>query len=259
MNAESAEQRGRFGLTGTIALVTGASRGIGRALALGMAEAGADVVGAARDEAALGALEREVVGRGRRFLAVAADLSTDEGVRRTAELAWGWRGRLDVLVNAAGTIVRSEVPEVTPEQWDRVFALNVRGPFFLSQAVGGRMYDGQGGAIVNLTSVAAEVATGASSVYASSKAALVQLTRVLAVRWAPRVRVNAVGPSYIATALNRQWLEADENRRFVLDRTPLGRVGDVDDVVGAAVFLASPAASYITGHHLLVDGGWTAQ
>jgi NAD(P)-dependent dehydrogenase (short-subunit alcohol dehydrogenase family) len=249
----------RFLLPGAIALVTGASRGLGRAIALGLAGAGADVVGVARDGAALDALGGEVAGLGRAFLAVPVDLAAEAGPREVAERAWAWRGRVDVLVNAAGRIVRSEVPDVSVEQWDAQFALNVRAPFFLTQAVGGRMLAAGGGAVVNVASVAAEVTTGAPTAYASSKAALVQMTRVLAVRWAPTVRVNAVGPSYVRTALNEAWLDEPANRDFVLGRTPLGRVGETGDVVGAAVFLASPAASYVTGQHLLVDGGWTAQ
>jgi NAD(P)-dependent dehydrogenase (short-subunit alcohol dehydrogenase family) len=249
----------RFLLPGAIAIVTGASRGLGRAIALAMASVGADVAGVARDESALEALGAEVAGLGRRFLAVPVDLSAPAGPQEAAERAWAWQGRVDTLVNAAGTIVRSEVPDVSVEQWDAQFAINARAPFFLTQAIGARMLATGGGSVVNIASVAAEVTTGAPSVYASSKAALVQMTKVLAVRWAPAVRVNAIGPSYVRTALNAGWLDDPGNRRFVLDRTPLGRTGEPQDVVGAAVFLASPAASYITGQHLLIDGGWTAQ
>jgi NAD(P)-dependent dehydrogenase (short-subunit alcohol dehydrogenase family) len=249
----------RFLLPEAVAVVTGASRGIGRAIALGMAGAGADVIGVARDSSALDALGADVEAVGRRFQALPVDLAAEDGPLQAAERAWAWRGRVDVLVNAAGVLVRSEVPDVSVEQWNAQFAVNVRAPFFLTQAIGGRMHVRGGGAVVNVTSVAAEVTTRAPTVYASSKAALVQMTRVLAVRWAPVVRVNAVGPSYVRTALNEAWLDEEANHRFVLDRTPLGRVGEPGDVVGAVVFLASPAASYVTGQHLLVDGGWTAQ
>lgn len=249
----------RFLLPEAVAVVTGASRGIGRAIAVGLAEAGADVIGVARDAQALDALGADLDRLGCRFQPLPVDLATEAGPLEAAQQAWAWRGRVDVLVNTAGMIVRSEVPDVSVEQWNAQFALNVRAPFFLTQAIGERMHARGGGAVVNVTSVAAEVTTLAPTVYASSKAALVQMTRVLAVRWAPVVRVNAVGPSYVRTTLNESWLDDDANRGFVLDRTPLGRVGEPADVVGAAVFLASPAASYITGQHLLVDGGWTAQ
>ncbi len=246
-------------LGGTTALVSGASRGIGRAIALGLAGAGADVVGLARTGPALEALGEDVRARGRSFKALVADVTDPEALRDAAAEAWAWRGGIQVLVNAAGVIVRSEPPDVIPEEWDAVFAANVRGTFFLTQAVGTRMVEAGRGAIVNIASVAAEVVTGAPTAYQASKAAVVQMTRALAVRWAPAVRVNAVGPGYIRTDLNAAWLDVEANRRYVIERTPLGRIGVPEDVVGAVVFLASDAASYITGQHLKVDGGWSAR
>jgi NAD(P)-dependent dehydrogenase (short-subunit alcohol dehydrogenase family) len=247
------------GLGGAVALVTGASRGIGRAAALALAEAGYDVVGLARGEADLESLGKEVAAAGRSFLPVAADLTEVERLPDVVAAAWDWRGGLDVLVNVAGVIVRTEPPAVTPEAWDRTFDVNVRGPFFLTQEVGARMLAGRGGSIVNVASLAGEVVTRAAVPYQASKAALIQLTRALAVRWAPRVRVNAVGPGYIRTSLNAAWLDDPDNRAYVEGHTPLGRVGQVEDVAGAVVFLASPAAAYVTGQHLLIDGGWSAQ
>ncbi|MGH9072848.1 MAG: SDR family NAD(P)-dependent oxidoreductase [Acidimicrobiales bacterium] len=246
-------------LSGQVALVTGASRGIGRAIAKGLARAGADVVGVGRDTVALKELGEEVTDLGRGFTAIRGDLSEPNGIEEMVAEAWSWHGRVDTLVNAAGVMVRRSELEVTPEDWDQVFAINVRGTFFLTQAVGARMLSGSGGVVVNVASVAGEVTTGASAPYSASKAAVVQLTRVLAVRWAPAVRVNAVGPAYVRTDLNASWLEVPANRNFVVSRTPMGRVGEPEDVVGAVVFLSSPAASYVTGQHLLVDGGWTAQ
>ena len=246
-------------LDGAVALVTGASRGIGRAAALALAEAGCDVVGLARGEADLESLGKEVATAGRSFLPLPADLTEVERLPEVVAAAWGWRGGLDVLVNVAGIIVRTEPPTITPEAWDRTFAVNVRGPYFLTQEVGARMLAGRGGSVVNVASLAGEVVTRAAVPNQASKAALNQLTRALAVRWAPRVRVNAVGPGYIRTSLNAAWLDDPGNRAYVEGRTPLGRVGQVEDVAGAVVFLASPAAAYITGQHLLIDGGWSAQ
>ena len=246
-------------LEGKVALVSGASRGIGRAIARGLASAGADVVGLARNEVALKAAGDEVRSLGRELFPLVADISEVGAIGDAVEAAWGWRDRIDVLVNAAGVIVRKDVPEVTPGDWDSVFAINVRGTFFLTQAITARMKSAGAGSVVNITSLAGEVTTGAAAPYSASKAALIQLTRVLAVRLAPVIRVNAVGPAYIRTELNSAWLDQAENLAYVVERTPLGRVGRPEDVVGAVVFLASPAASYITGQHLLVDGGWSSQ
>jgi gluconate 5-dehydrogenase len=188
-----------------------------------------------------------------------ADVTEVERLPEVTAAAWAWRDGLDVLVNGAGIIVRTEPPEITPEAWDRTFAVNVRGAYFLTQEVGSRMLAGRGGSIVNVASLAGERVTGAAIPYQASKAALIQLTRALAVRWAPRVRVNAVGPGYIRTSLNAAWLDDPGNRAYVEGHTPLGRLGQVEDVTGAVVFLASPAAAYITGQHLRIDGGWSAQ
>lgn len=217
------------------------------------------MIGVARTEGTLNDLGEEIRRSGGEFLAVPADLADVAIIQETAEAAWAWQGSVDVLINAAGMIVRAAPLDIDPRSWDDVFGLNVRGAFFLSQALGGRMLDGSGGAIVNITSVAGEVTTGASVVYSASKAALIHMTRVLAVNWAPKIRVNAVGPAYIETSLNKEWLAQPDNKQYVLDRTPLGRVGTPRDVVGGVVFLASDEAAYVTGHHLLVDGGWTAQ
>lgn len=246
-------------LDGRTALVSGASRGIGREIALGLGREGANVVGLARTEAALEQLGDEMRRIGADFKSLPTDLAQIDDLRTAAERAWEWKGSVDILVNAAGVMIRATPLEIDPGGWDDIFALNTRAPFFLSQAVGRRMLNAGGGTMVNISSVAGEVTTGASVPYSASKAALIHMTRVLAVNWAPKVRVNAVGPAYIRTSLNEDWLAEPENSRFVLERTPLGRVGETSDVVGAVVFLASDEAAYVTGHHLLIDGGWTAQ
>ncbi len=246
-------------LAGRTALVSGASRGIGRAVARGLATAGADVVGMARSRDALQELAAEIEGLGRDFLPLAVDVTDVQRIDAEVDRAWSWRDGLDILVNAAGVIVRNDPPGVTPEEFDTVFDTNVRGTFFLTQAVGERMLAGEGGSVVTVASLAGETVTKAAVTYQASKAALIQLTRALAVRWAPKVRVNAVGPGYIRTSLNTAWLNVEENLRYVRDHTPLDRVGVPEDVVGAVVFLSSPAASYITAQHLKIDGGWGAR
>ena len=248
-----------FDLTGARALVTGASRGIGRAIALGLAEAGCDVVGAARSAVALESVAADVESRGRSFLALVVDLADVGALPDAVARAWDWQGGLDVLVNAAGTMVRAEPLEVTPADWDAVFAVNVRGTFFLTQGVGRRMLVGAGGSIVTITSLAGEIPTRAAVPYQASKAALIQLTRALAAQWAPTVRVNSVAPGYVRTDLNSVWLENEANADFVLSNTPLGRVAEPVEVVGAVRFLASSAASYVTGQNVRVDGGWSVR
>jgi NAD(P)-dependent dehydrogenase (short-subunit alcohol dehydrogenase family) len=239
-------------------LVTGGSRGIGRAIALALGRAGADVIVASRRPSDADGLADELREHGSELLAIPADLADATQIARVADEAWDWRGRVDALVNCAGMLVRQDVFATTAADWDTTFALNVRAAFLVSQALGARMIDAGGGAIVNVASVAAEVTTKAPVAYSVSKAALVHLTRVLAVNFAPSVRVNAVGPAYIRTDLNTAWLDEPANHDFVLERTPLARVGVPEDVAGAVVFLASEQSAYVTGQHLLIDGGWTA-
>ena len=243
-------------LSGTRALVTGASRGIGRAIAIGLAEAGADVAVAARSEGDLLSLCEELRDRGAESMAIVSDLTQASSFVDLAEQAWGWRAGLDVLVNAAGVIVRRDPPDVSVEDFEYVMAVNLRAPFMLMQEIGWRMREQGGGSIINIASLAGEQVTGASLIYQASKAALIHLTRGFASRFAPSVRVNAVGPGYIRTSLNEEWLSDATNRQYVEERCASARVGIPEDVVGAVVFLASPAASYINGHHLRVDGGW---
>jgi len=247
------------GLQGKRALVSGASRGIGRAVALGLADAGADVVGVARSGDALATLGREVEARGPAFLGIELDIAAVDRIPAAVERAWDWQGGIDVLVNAAGAIVRTAPLDVTPAEWDEVFDVNVKGTYFLTQAVGARMLAAGEGSIVTITSLAGEVVTKAAVSYQASKAALIQLMRALSVHWAPSVRVNAVAPGYIRTDLNAVWLDQEANRDYVIGKTPLKRVGTPEDVVGAVVFLASPASAYITGQNVRVDGGWSVQ
>ncbi len=247
------------GLDGKTVVVTGASRGIGRVIATTLAGAGADIIGVARSKDRLSELSAEITSLGRNFLGLPADLFEVETLSDVVDRAVAWSGHVDGLVNAAGMIVRADPLSISPEQWDEVFAVNVRAPYFLCQHIGRHMLGGGGGSIVNVASLAAEMSTGASVVYSASKAALVRTTTVLAARWAPKVRLNAVGPGYVETTLNTDWLADPANRGFVTDRTPMARLGRSEEVADLVLFLLLPNSGYITGQHILLDGGWSTR
>ena len=241
-----------------VAVVTGATGGIGSAICRALADQGADVVGVARDEAALERVGSDISRSGCRFQAMPADLLAGS-VSDVIERAWQWQGGVIVLVNAAGVLLRKPEAEVTVADWDATMGLNARVPFLLMRDLGARMFEAGSGAIVNVTSIAGERVTGAPAPYQASKAALIQLTRFFAKRFAPRVRVNAVGPGYVDTDLSHDWLADPANRSWVAERTPLARLGRADEIAAVTSFLASDGASYITGQHLLVDGGWSVE
>lgn len=246
-------------MSADIAVVTGASRGIGRAIALKLAEQGADVVGVARDRSGLESLSREVADLGTRFMPLPFDLTEPDAPGQVVQRSWDWQGKITTLVNAAGILIRKQEEDITDNDWIATFVLNVRVPQLLMWEFGGRMNGGDGGVIVNVASMAGERVTGAPPHYQASKAALIQLTRYYAERLAPNVRVNAVGPGYVRTELSREWLAVRENEQWVEDRTPMRRVATPEEIAGPVAFLASKEAAYITGHHLLVDGGWSVR
>lgn len=247
-----------FELRDMTALVTGASRGIGRSIALQMAAAGAHVAATARSTGDLASLSEETMNLPGSVLSIEGDLACRDEIESIVERACNWNGRVDILVNSAGLISRNSAIDTTQADWAQTFRVNAEAPFFLMSAVGRHMLAEGGGSIVNIASIAGQVATGAPATYQASKAALIQLTRALAVEWSPVIRVNAVAPGYVRTALNAQWLSDPANEKYVLDRTPAGRLGLPEDVANAVVFLASPQAGFITGQVLCVDGGWTS-
>jgi NAD(P)-dependent dehydrogenase (short-subunit alcohol dehydrogenase family) len=251
----------RFDVTGKVALVTGAARGLGAACARALAQAGADVALGLRDAATGGELAAEIRALGRRVLPLQMDVTRTDEVARAVAQAAQELGRIDILVNNAGIGPPARAEEVTEEDFDRTLAVNLKGTFFVSQAVGRVMIRGGGGGrIINLSSQAGFVALPTESVYCMTKAAIAHLTKCLAVEWAPHgVNVNAVAPTFIRTPGTAKWLEDDAFKADLLSRIPLGRVGVPGDVAGAVVFLASPAAALITGTTLLIDGGWTAR
>ncbi len=245
-----------FDLSGKVALVTGSSTGIGQAIALGLAEAGADVVCHASGEGAAETSER-VRALGRRSIALGANLSEREQQDELLKKTLAEFGRVDLLVNNAGTIRRSPAVDFSDEDWDLVLEINLSAPFRLSRAIGKAMIERGGGRIVNVASLLSFQGGIFVPAYAASKGGLAQLTKALANEWASKhVTVNAIAPGYIATN-NTAALRADPTRsRQILERIPAGRWGEPTDIAGAAVFLCSDAAKYVTGHVLAVDGGW---
>ncbi len=247
-----------FDLTGRVAIVTGANTGIGRAIAVALAQAGADVACVGRTSA--DNTVREVRALGRRAEIISADLSTIEPVQRVVEETLEKLGALDILVNNAGIIRRGDAIAFTEEDWDAVIDTNLKSVFFLAQAAGRHMIATGGGRIINIASMLTFQGGIRVPSYTASKSGVGGLTKLLANEWAKHgITVNAIAPGYIATN-NTAVLQADEERnRVILERIPAARWGDPKDLGGAAVFLASDAAAYVQGHILAVDGGWLAR
>ena len=247
-----------FSLAGKTVLVTGASRGIGRAIAQGCWRAGADLVLAVRDTADVADIVREAQADGRRALAVRMDIGDLAKIRSGVAEARMAMGRIDVLVNNVGIGPEAPAEDVTEADFDMTVNVNLKGTFFMSQAVGRLMIAQGGGRIVNISSQAGTVALRTESVYCMTKAAINHLTRCLAFEWAAhKINVNSIAPTFIWTDGTRPYLSEAKTHAQVLGHIPLGRIGEPIDVVGAVVFLASPAAALITGANLLIDGGWS--
>ncbi|MEG3150053.1 2-dehydro-3-deoxy-D-gluconate 5-dehydrogenase KduD [Sphingomonas sp. ZT3P38] len=252
-----------FDLTGKVAIVTGANTGIGQAIALALAAAGADIAAVGRTPATETVAKARSMGR--RAEIIAADLSTIEPVQRVIDETLEKLGRLDILVNNAGIIRRADSVDFTEQDWDAVIDTNLKSVFFLCQAAGRHMIarhqeTGASGKIINIASMLTFQGGIRVPSYTASKSGIGGLTKLLANEWAAKgVNVNAIAPGYIATN-NTTALQADETRnRAILDRIPAARWGDARDLGGAAVFLASSAADYVQGHILAVDGGWLAR
>jgi NAD(P)-dependent dehydrogenase (short-subunit alcohol dehydrogenase family) len=250
-----------FALTGSTALVTGAAQGLGRAIALAYAHAGADVALGLRNPAGGQDLAAEIQSMGRRVLALQMDVTHLDQISAAVDEIKGHWGRLDVLVNNAGISRQSSAEDVDEEDFLATVDVNMKGTFFACQAAGRVMIEQQHGRIINLSSQAGFVALPTESVYCMTKAAIAHLTKCLAVEWGSHnITVNALAPTFISTPGTESALGDDEFRADVIDRIAgLHRIGEPMDVAGAAVFLASPAASLITGETILIDGGWTAR
>lgn len=250
----------RFDLAGDVALVTGAARGLGRAISLALAHAGADVGLGLRDVETGGDLTKEIEAIGRRALPLQMDMTQRDQISRAIKDTAQHFGRLDLLVNNAGLAPENLAENVTEEDFDLTLRVNLKGTFFASQAAGRVMIRQHRGCIINMSSQAGFVALPTESIYCMTKAGIAHLTKCLAVEWGKyNIRVNAVAPTFIHTPGTESALANPAFRSNVIERiAALHRIGQPSDVTGAVVFLASPAAALITGHTLLIDGGWTA-
>jgi NAD(P)-dependent dehydrogenase (short-subunit alcohol dehydrogenase family) len=250
-----------FRLDGKVALVTGGARGLGRTMAGALAEAGADVALAGRSLAPCNETAGVIgTATGRRCRGYTADVTIAADVDRLVEAVEADLGSIDILVNNAGTNIRGPVDQLSEADWDTVIDTNLKGPFLCARAIGPRMVERGWGRVINLGSVLGVIALPGRAPYASSKAGIINLTRVLALEWAGTgVTANAICPGAFATEMNRQLLEDPVKYQEFVKRIPMGRWGELEELASAVVYLASPGASYVTGSALFVDGGWTAR
>ena len=258
MSDEAATLPARFSLAGRVALVTGAASGLGRAIAIGFADAGARVRCVDRDAEGNDEVARSI---GEAADACTADVTDAEVVTAAVDGLVAEAGRIDVLVNSAGIGGRSPAVDYPEDLWDSVMEINLRGTFLACRAAGRHMVTAGSGSIINIASVGGLAGFPGSLGYQASKGGVVALTRTLAIEWAPQgVRVNAIAPSQFESAIVlAQWEKEPGMRADWESRTPLGRIGQPDEIVGPAIFLASDAAAMVTGHILAVDGGYLAQ
>jgi NAD(P)-dependent dehydrogenase (short-subunit alcohol dehydrogenase family) len=251
----------RFRLDGKVALVTGGARGLGQTMATALAEAGADIALSGRSRASCqAAADGMAAATGRQVRAFEADVTKIADVERLAADVEASMGKIDILVNNAGVNIRGSVQELSEADWDAVIDTNLKGPFLCARAVGPRMVTRGWGRVINIGSILGAVGLPGRAPYASSKAGIINLTRVLALEWAGTgVTANAICPGAFGTEMNRSLLDDPVKYKAFVANIPMGRWGELLELTGAVVFLASEASSYVTGSPLFVDGGWTAR
>jgi len=248
-----------FSLKGKRAFVSGASRGLGHEMAITLAGAGADVALAARTVAALEETAETIRKMGRKALVCPMDISNIEEIEKAVDDAAKTFGRIDILVNNAGIAEEKPVIEMTPETWDRVMDVNLKGHVFCSRAVGKYMIENRYGKVINISSILGLIGVAYNSSYAASKAGLIQFTKSLALEWARyNIQVNALCPGYLLTDLNRKFFETPRGQK-VINKIPMRRAADLQEIRGATLLLASDASSFMTGSVVVVDGGHTIE
>jgi len=247
-----------FDLTGRVALVTGASKGLGKAIALALAKAGADLALYARNREDLEAVKASVVALGRRAEFFCVDVLDPALIETNVNATLEAFGHIDILVNNAGVNIRKPVLELSPDEWDFVVNTNLKGYFLIARAVVPHMLARGSGKVINMASILGTIALPTQLAYASSKGGVIQMTKVMALEWAKQgVQVNAIGPTYCEAPLVAQLMKDPERYRFIVERTPMGRCGQPEELAGVVIFLASRASDFITGQTIFIDGGWT--
>ena len=246
-----------FDLTDKIAIVTGASRGLGKAMATGLARAGANVVVA--DILDVNETVEEIKKLGREAVGIKVDVSKKEDVERMVQQTIEKFGKVDILVNNAGIFRMAPAETMKEEDWDKVIAVNLKGQFLCAQEVGKRMIKQKSGKIINMASVAGKLAFAQSAAYNASKAGVILMTKTLAAEWGKyNIQVNAICPGVFTTPMTKDFLKDKNFLQMIKRRVPLARYGEPEELIGAAIFLSSKASDYMTGHELVIDGGWTA-
>ncbi|MBW1829517.1 MAG: 3-oxoacyl-ACP reductase FabG, partial [Deltaproteobacteria bacterium] len=244
---------------GKVAVVTGGSRGFGKAMALGLADAGAEVVVASRTQADLDKVAEEIKAKGQKALAIATDTTDMDSIKNLAAKTIEEFGKIDILVNNAGQGTSIPFLSITEEQWDYIINVNLKGYFLCTQVLGGYMFKAKSGRIINISSTMGSYPLPFLTHYAASKGGINAMTKCLAQEWANRgITVNAIAPSYFETDLNKDSMANEDISQLIMSKTPLKRWGKVEDLVGLVVFLASDASSYMTGSVIPLDGGWSA-
>lgn len=248
-----------FSLAGKVAIVTGAGKGIGRAIALGLAQAGANVVVAARTAADIDEVAAKIEDTGSKALAIPADVRNVDQVTSMLNKTLASFGRVDILVNNAGGYFIAPVLDLSPQGWEAVIKENLHSVFVCCKVIGEPMVKQKAGSIISISSVTGFSPYPGAAHYAAAKAGIISLTRTLAVEWAPfNVRVNSIAPGFVETpSTTAFWQQNPKHRQAVLQKVPLGRLGKPEDIVGAAIFLASEASAYVTGETIVVSGGLT--
>jgi NAD(P)-dependent dehydrogenase (short-subunit alcohol dehydrogenase family) len=257
----SPELRGTqlFDLTGRVAIMTGAGRGLGRTMARALAAAGADLMLVSRTETELRTLQAEIQGLGRSAETSLTDVTDESSCVQLVTETVSKLGRLDILVNNAGINVRRPVLDLPFDEFEDVQKTNLGGYFLCAKSAGKHLVGQGSGKVINISSIMGHVALPSQAAYASSKGAIEQLTKVMALEWAAsNVQVNSIAPTYFETPLTRPLFDDPERNAFITGRTPMGRWGQPHELAGAVIFLASDASNFVTGQSLIVDGGWTA-